>query len=96
MTRFVNLAGVLAVATGLGGCVATSPNWDANFGESARTLSAQQVIAPDASLNPSPVTGIDGKAAQGAMGEYAKSYTQPQQSQTGGFTLGVGSSGSAR
>lgn len=96
MSRFMSLAGVLAAA-GLTGCVATSPNWDASFGDSARTLSAQQVIAPDASLNPSPVTGIDGKAAQGAMSEYAKSYTQPQQqSQTGGFTLGVGSSGSAR
>lgn len=97
MTRFVSLAGVLAVATGLVGCVSTSPDWDASFGEAARTLAAQQVIAPEASLNPSPVTGIDGKAAQGAMAEYAKSYTQPQQqSQTGGFTLGVGSSGSAR
>ncbi|MCK9983922.1 MAG: hypothetical protein AzoDbin1_00394 [Azoarcus sp.] len=92
MTRFVTLAAVLATA-GLTGCVGTSPDWDASFGEAARTLSAQQVIAPEASLNPSPVSGIDGKAAQAAMGEYAKSYAQPQQQQTGGFTLGTGSSG---
>jgi hypothetical protein len=63
---------------GLTGCVATSPDWDARFGEAARTIAAQQVIDPDASRNADPVAGIDGKAAQGAMREYAKSFTQPE------------------
>jgi hypothetical protein len=36
------------------------------------------VINPDAALNPDPVAGVDGKAAQGAISEYGKSFTQPQ------------------
>lgn len=90
--RKIWIVGSVLAALGQTGCVATSPQWDAQFGEAARTLAAQQVIAPEASLNPSPVSGIDGKAAQGAMGEYAKSFTQPE-AQTGVFTIGVGGSG---
>ncbi|BAL26416.1 hypothetical protein [Azoarcus sp. KH32C] len=89
MDKIAKLTGAL-VLVGLTGCVATSPDWDASFGDAVRTATAQQVIAPDASRNADPVAGIDGKAAQGAMGEYAKSYEHPQQ-QTGVFTIGVGS-----
>jgi len=88
MKYLANLTGALLVF-GLTGCVATSPNWDAHFGEAARTVAAQQVIAPEASRNASPVTGIDGKAAQAAMGEYAKSFTQPEP-QSNVLTIGVG------
>lgn len=91
MNALVKLAGPLAMLA-LTGCVATSPNWDARFGEAARVVTAQQVINPDASRNPDPVAGIDGKAAQGAMGEYAKSFTQPEP-QPNILTIGVGSSG---
>ncbi|HJV26055.1 MAG TPA: pilus assembly protein [Aromatoleum sp.] len=78
----------------LSGCVATSPDYDARFGDAVRTVSAEQVIAPNASRNMDPVKGIDGKAAEGTMREYAKGYAQPQQ-QSGVFTIGVGS-GSSR
>lgn len=88
MKKIAQLTGALVIV-GLTGCVATSPDWDARFGEAARTAVAQQVIAPDASRNADPVTGIDGKAAQGAMGEYAKSFTQPQP-QPDVLTIGVG------
>jgi len=88
MNKVAQLTGALVIV-GLTGCVATSPNWDARFGEAARTVAAQQVIAPDASRNPDPVAGIDGKAAQGAMGEYAKSYAQPER-HPDAFTMGVG------
>lgn len=88
MKKIAQLTGALVIV-GLTGCVATSPDWDARFGEAARTAAAQQVIAPDASRNADPVTGIDGKAAQGAMGEYAKSFTQPQP-QPDVLTIGVG------
>lgn len=90
MKKIAQLTGGLLIV-GLTGCVATSPNWDARFGEAARTVAAQQVISPEASRNVDPVAGIDGKAAQGAMGEYAKSYTQPERQSD--FTIGVGSSG---
>ena len=88
MSKLASLTGAI-VFFGLTGCVATSPDWDARFGEAARTVAAQQVIAPEASLNPSPVKGIDGKAAQGAMGEYAKSFAQPTR-QADAFTIDVG------
>lgn len=90
--RNIWIVGSALVALAQTGCVATSPHWDAQFGEAARTLAAQQMISPEASLNPSAVSGMDGKAAQGAMSEYAKSFTQPQP-QTGVFTIGVGGSG---
>ena len=83
------LAGVIAAT--LAGC-STTPLWDARFGDPVRVIAAQQVIDPDASRNTDPVRGVDGKAAQAAMSEYAKSFTQPQP-QTGVFTIGVGGSG---
>lgn len=80
------VAGVLAATAT--GC-STTPNWDARFGEPIRIIAAQQVIDPDASRNADPVKGIDGKAAQGAMGEYQKSFVQPEPAPTT-FTIGVG------
>jgi len=91
MKKVTKLTGALVIV-GLTGCVATSPNWDARFGEATRVMAAQQVVAPDASRNADPVAGIDGKAAQGAMGEYSKSYAQPER-QSDAFTIGVGGSG---
>ncbi len=88
MIKFANLTGV-ALLFGLSACMSTSPNWDARFGEAVRTAAAQQVIDPQASHNADPVAGIDGKAAQGAMGEYTKSFVQPQP-QPNLFTIGVG------
>lgn len=83
------VAGVLvATATGC----STTPNWDARFGEPIQVITAQQVIAPEASLNRAQVSGMDGKAAQGVMSEYTKSYTQPVK-QPDIVTIGVGSSG---
>lgn len=79
-----------AALLGLAGCASTTPYWDAHFGDAARSVAAQQVIDPDASLNPDPAAGIDGKAAAGAMGEYQKSYARPQP-QPQIFTIGVGS-----
>lgn len=94
MHKLMNLSGTLLIV-GLAGCMSTSPAWDARFGEAARVVAAQQVINPDASRNADPVAGVDGKAAQAAMGEYAKSFTQPQ-GQPDVFTIGVGSGGAGR
>lgn len=90
MRTLATLPGIVAIL-GLTGCVATSPDWDARFGEAARMSAAQQIIAPEASRDTSPVLGIDGKAAQGAMGEYQKSFVQPEPAPTM-FTIGVGGS----
>lgn len=91
MIKLASLTGT-ALLLGLSGCMSTSPNWDARFGEAVRSATAQQVIDPQASHNTDPVAGIDGKAAQGAMGEYSKSFVQPQP-QPNLFTIGVGGGG---
>lgn len=87
-TSLILSAAVTALS--LGGCMSTTPYWDSRFGEAVRNTTAQQIINPDASLNPDPVTGIDGKAAAGAMGEYHKGFTAPEPEQSV-FTIGVGS-----
>ncbi len=89
MTNVSRLAGALMVL-GLTACASTSPNWDQRFGEAARMAAAEQVIDPDASKNADSVGGIDGKAAQGAIGEYTKSFAKPAP-QKNVFTIGVGS-----
>lgn len=81
---------VLAVLAPLAGCASTTPYWDARFGEAVRSTTAQQIISPEASYSYDPVTGIDGKAAAGAMGEYGKSFVTPEEN-TSIFTIGVGS-----
>jgi hypothetical protein len=58
-------------------CVPLSPNVDSHFGEAVNMAKAQQTIDPDASLNPDPVSGVDGKSAQSAMENYHKSFETP-------------------
>ena len=77
MIPFKTIATATLLAAALAACSST-PHWDARFGEPVQVITAQQVINPDAALNPDPVAGVDGKAAQGAMSEYGKSFTQPQ------------------
>lgn len=91
MHKLANLGGTLLIV-GLAGCMSTSPAWDARFGEAARMAAAQQLINPDASRNADPVAGMDGKAAQAAIGEYGKSFAQPP-SQPDVLMIGVGSGG---
>lgn len=73
----------------LSACAPTTPQWDANFGNSVRTAFAQQIINPDASQNPDPVTGMDGRAARETIDRYQKSFSEPAP-QPNIFTIGVG------
>lgn len=67
----VSLLGLLSA------CAPVTPHWDANFGSSVRLATAQQTINPDASRNPDPVTGIDGRAGNEAVQRYYKSFQEP-------------------
>lgn len=73
----------------LSACAQTTPQWDANFGNSVRAAFAQQIINPDASQNPDPVSGMDGRAARETMDRYQKSFSAPKP-QPNIFTIGVG------
>lgn len=79
----VSAAGLLSA------CAPTTPEWDANFGNSVRTAFAQQIINPDASQNTDQVTGMDGRAARETMDRYQKSFKEPAP-QPNIFTIGVG------
>ncbi|APR04580.1 pilus assembly protein [Thauera chlorobenzoica] len=88
MRTFANFA-VSVLLLGLSGCMSTSPAWDARFGEAARVANAQQVINPMASQSADMVSGVDGKAAQGAMTGYAKSFARAESGKQSGEQSGA-------
>jgi type IV pilus biogenesis protein CpaD/CtpE len=63
-----------ALALLLPACAATTPHNDAHFGQSVRATLASQVADPAAVRNATPVNGIDGNAALGALQRYEKSF----------------------
>lgn len=68
--------GGAVMASLLTGCSST-PYLDSRFGEAVDMALAQQTINQQASQNTDPVTGIDGKAAQEAIGRYHDSFKTP-------------------
>jgi hypothetical protein len=87
-------AGVCAgVSLSLAGCLTSTPQWDAHFGETVQQLSASQVLNPEAGSNSDPVTGVDGGAAAATMFRYDKSFSQPAVISSP-YGVGLGSSGS--
>jgi hypothetical protein len=93
---FVRLPLVLVLvltSTLLGGCMTSTPIWDAHFGEAVRTTTQAQIIDPDAGERNPSTPGVEAKAAVSAMTAYNKSFEAP--TRTGNeFTFGMGSNGS--
>jgi hypothetical protein len=54
------------------GCAGTSPNHDAQFGQNARTLRAQQLIDPDAPKRNTGRGTTDGKTMAGAYKNFVE------------------------
>jgi hypothetical protein len=69
------------------GCAPTTPQWDSQFGQSARLAQQQQRLNPNAGGD-APVNGIDGAAGREAIVRYRSSFKEPQPA-TNGFTIGV-------
>lgn len=67
---------LLTLALSFGGC-ASSPQYDARFGDAVRESRASMTMNPDAGSNPDPVAGMDGKAAQDSVILYQKSFQKP-------------------
>jgi len=82
-----SLAGLI-----LQGCaVSGSPDFDARFGDAARQLNAQQLIAPGAPLrNADHRTRLDGRTAREARDSYVESYSSPPQSSVIQLNIGTG------
>jgi len=73
-------------------CVASPPPYmDAKFGEAFEMVKAQQTANPDASLNTTPVVGIDGQAGDAAFDSYRNSFITPPAATS--RALNVGTSG---
>jgi hypothetical protein len=83
---------IVPVCALLGGCMSSSPIWDAHFGEAVRAITQAQIIDPQAGEHNPSTQGIDGKTAVSAMVTYDKSYEAPPPV-TNTFVIGIGGAG---
>ena len=101
MTQMHAVLVTALVSALLAGCMSEptysrTPNLDEKFGVAVETARAQQTINPNASRNPDPVKGIDGRAGREAVERYEASFQKPPRP-ANVFNIGVsGSSGSAQ
>ena len=65
----------------LSGCVAIHPEVDQREGQAVTAARAAQTFNPQASSNPRPDSGIDGRAAREAMERYVDSFKSPPPTQ---------------
>lgn len=77
MDQAQRFAFVGVLTAGIAGCTSPAPNLDSRFGEAVTILKARQTLRPEASRNEAPVTGLDGKAAKGALENYRDSFRTP-------------------
>ncbi|WP_322044234.1 hypothetical protein [Paraburkholderia sp. J67] len=82
------LLAMTVASAALGGCMTSSPIWEAHFGEAVRTSMRAQIIDPDAAQHVNLSPGIDGKAAAASIERYTESYQKPPVSDNA-FTMGV-------
>lgn len=84
---------VLPAMLALGGCMTTTPVWDAHFGEAVRAVKQAQIIDPQAAEHAQSASGVDGKSANAAMNTYDRSFSQPVVT-SNPYVIGVGSGSS--
>jgi hypothetical protein len=90
----VNSLASAAILVALAGCVSPAPYVESQMGHAVSAAKAQQTVNPDASKNPDPVAGIDGRAAKSSVERYEDSFRAPPPTfeviniNTGGSTSG--------
>jgi hypothetical protein len=80
----------------LSGCASRTPNFDAHFGQTVRTLTAQQTLRPAATeANRDRVPeGLEGRAARETIERYQRSFeAAPAQNQYQNFMVGGSGAG---
>jgi hypothetical protein len=65
---------IAAALLALAGCAATTPSWDAQFGDTVRQARVQQLVDPAAGGRAPRPEGLDGKAAAATQRDYADYY----------------------
>jgi len=92
---FTIIAGLFILSTA---AVSTSSGEDCetylekNRGKSFQSIMKGQILKPDAGKNLAPVKGLDGQAAELAMGCYRQSFKGSSQGQAPSSNLTMGSS----
>lgn len=79
-SQFRILVPLAAACALLTACVATTPGWDARFGDATGMAKARQTADPNATARNAgrDVAGVDGRAAKHAYDAYLKSFEQPE------------------
>jgi hypothetical protein len=78
MNRLIAFAIIAAVIVLLTGCaISPTPDYDLKFGNAVREARARMTLNPNAGANPDLAVGMDGKAAQGAITLYERSFKSP-------------------
>ena len=75
--RTLTVLAALSAFLLLPGCAATSPQFEAQFGQSVRAAVALQTADPAAARNSNPANGMDGVAARAVHKSYEHSYLAP-------------------
>jgi hypothetical protein len=94
LANFAFVRRVLLIAplgAALGGCMTSTPIWDAHFGQAVRYSMHAQIIDPEAGQHAASQPGVDGKSAASAMDRYDKSFEQPPVTASP-YTIGVSGS----
>lgn len=76
------------MAVCLSACVPTTPEWDSQFGESARKSASLQIRNPNAGATPVSES-MEGHAGREAIGRYRSSFKEPQNN-ANSFVIEVG------
>jgi len=74
MRRAVLCILCFALAIFLLACAARPTRVQKNFGKSVEQAKVNQILDPEAEKNLEPVTGLDGKAAKGAIEKYRMTF----------------------
>jgi hypothetical protein len=95
-TKPLNAGKFLALGVALlwlAGCTCSPSALNRNWGRSVNNNIAQQVLNPEAGLNPKPPVGLSPQAGVNEMEGYNKSFSTKPQQQTIQGILGAQSSG---
>jgi len=77
MKRYFVIIGVIAMFCIAAGCAQPLTRLDMDYGTSFKLAKFNQTLNPDAEKNLTPVSGLDGGAAQASIEQYRKDFAKP-------------------
>jgi hypothetical protein len=92
MRKIMFLIAIMALFSLTIGCVWQETRVERDYGTSYQLQKYNQILNPEAEKNLAPVTGMDGRAAQGAVENYEKGFEKTAPTTTS-YQINVGSMG---